>query len=386
MFGGTPAFDSPRHVGYPNVGDRDRLLMRINELLDRRRLSNHGPLVQEFEASVARLLGVKHCIAVANGTLGLEVAMRALDLKGEVIVPAFTFIATAHALQWQQITPVFCEVDATHNLDPAHVERLITPRTTGIVGVHLWGRGCNVEALTDIARRHGLKLLFDAAHAFACSSGGQMIGNFGDMEVFSFHATKFINTFEGGAVVTNDDGLAARVRRMTNFGFADYDVVDSVGTNGKMSEISAAMGLTSLESIDEFIGQNQVAYHHYRQVLADVPGLTVMAYDTAERSNYQYLVLEIDETVTSISRDHLMAMLHAEHVLAKRYFYPGCHRQAPYRTENNVSLPFTEALCQRVLILPTGPSLTDEDRLKIASLLRLAVANGPAVARQIQPG
>src|SRR6185369_3387994 len=205
------------------------------------------------EQRVAKMLGVRHCIAMCNATVALEITIRALGLTGEVLVPSFTFIATAHALQWQQIIPVFCDVDPeTHCLNPRSVEKMITPRTTGIIGVHLWGRGCDIGSLSEIARSNGLKLLFDAAHAFGCSYEGRMIGGFGDAEVFSFHATKFFNTFEGGAVTTNDDDLAEKIRLMKNFGFAGYDQVIYLGTNGKMSEVSAAMGLTSLESLDDF--------------------------------------------------------------------------------------------------------------------------------------
>lgn len=221
IFGGVPAFEESLHVGRPNIGKRERLLERINEMLDRRWLTNNSPFVRQFEQRIAEMLGVKHCVAMCNATVALEIAIRAAGLSGEVIVPSFTFIATAHALQWQEITPVFCDIDPhTHNLDPRRVEQMITPRTTGIIGVHVWGRACDVEALTDIAQCHHLKLLFDAAHAFGCSYKGRMIGNFGDVEVFSFHATKFFNTFEGGAVVTNDDDLANKIRLMKNFGFA----------------------------------------------------------------------------------------------------------------------------------------------------------------------
>ena len=175
-------------------------------MLDRRWLSNNGVFVRDFERQIADYLGVKHCIAVCNGTIALELAIRALELKGEVIIPSFTFIATAHALQWQEITPVFCDIDPkTHTLNPWRVESLITPRTSGIIGVHVWGQPCDVETLTEIANKHHLKLMFDASHAFGCSHGRTMIGNFGSAEVFSFHATKFINAFEGGAIVTNDD-------------------------------------------------------------------------------------------------------------------------------------------------------------------------------------
>jgi len=249
IWGNSSAFAKPLYVGRPNIGDRARLHERIDDMLDRRWLTNDGIYVQEFERRVADMLGVRHCIAMCNGTVALEIAIRATGLKGEVIVPSFTFIATAHALQWQEITPVFCDIDLeTGNIDPARVEELITPRTTGIIGVHLWGRPCKIEALEEIAQRHGLVLLFDAAHAFACSHRGEMIGRFGNAEVFSFHATKFINAFEGGAVATNDDDLAGNIRLMKNFGFAGFDNVIYIGTNGKMTEVCAAMGLTSIES------------------------------------------------------------------------------------------------------------------------------------------
>src|SRR5438128_1354253 len=218
IFGDLPAFAEKLHVGRPNIGNRERLLARINDLLDRRWLTNDGPYVQQLERNLADFLGVKHCIAMCNGTVALEIAIRALGLSGEVIVPSFTFIATAHALQWQEITPVFCDIDPSiHNIDPHSVEQMITPRTSGISGVHLWGRACDVLALTEIARRRNLKLLFDASHGLGCSHHGRMVGSFGNAEVFSFHATKFVNTLEGGAVVTNDDDLATKIRLMKNF-------------------------------------------------------------------------------------------------------------------------------------------------------------------------
>ena len=343
LFGAPPAFANRLHVGCPNIGDRQRLLTRINDILDRRWLTNNGTYVQEFESKLAELVGVKHCIAVCNATVALEIAVRALELRDEVIVPSFTFIATAHALQWQGITPVFCDVDPhTHNLDPGRVEELITSRTTGIIGVHLWGRACDVETLTEIAARRGLTLLFDAAHALGCSARGRMLGRFGQAEVFSFHATKICNTFEGGAVATDDDDLAVRLRLLTNFGFAGYDRVVSLGTNGKMSEVSAAMGLTSLESLDEFVAVNRRNYHQYRTELRELPGVQLLLYDESERATYQYVVIEIDESVTRLSRDQLLELLWAENVLARRYFYPGCHRMEPYRSAYPQGAPTLE--------------------------------------------
>src|ERR1044072_6934460 len=195
LFGGPIAFKEILHVGTPNVGDRSRLLERINDILDRRWLTNNGPYVQEFEHRIAQETGVKHCVAMANATIALEIVVRALDIRGEVIVPSLTFIATAHALWWQHIQPVFCDADAeSFTIDPERIEELLTDKTKAIIGVHLWGRPCRIDKLTELARRHNLKLIFDAAHAFGCSWSGKMIGSFGDAEVFSFHATKFLNT------------------------------------------------------------------------------------------------------------------------------------------------------------------------------------------------
>lgn len=377
ILGGHSAFPEPLHVGRPNIGNRATLLARINDMLDRRWLTNHGPFVQEFEQRIANFLGAKHCIAMCNATIALEIAIRALGLHGEVIVPSFTFVATAHALQWQEITPVFCDVDQiTHNLDPNKVEAMITPRTSGIIGVHVWGRPCAIEALGEIAERRHLKLMFDAAHAFGCSYRGRMIGNFGEAEVFSFHATKFFNTFEGGAVVTNDHELANRIRLMTNFGFAGYDNVIYVGTNGKMSEASAAMGLTGLDSLDEFIAANRRNYAAYRAGLRDVPGLQLIMYDEAERGNYQYVIVEVDEVAAGLSRDDLVNILQAENVLARRYFYPGCHQMEPYRSylpHAGLLLPETEKLTRRVMSLPTGTAVGPAEVETICAILQLVV-------------
>jgi len=387
VFGGLPAFPNKLYVGRPNIGNRDRLLARINDMLDRKWLSNNGKLVQEFEQHIAALLQVKHCVAMGSGTIALEIAIRALALKGEVIVPSFTFIATAHALQWQEITPVFCDIDPkTHCLDPEQIESMITPRTTGIIGVHLWGQPCNVDALHQIAHKHQLKLMFDASHAFGCSYQGQMIGNFGDAEVFSFHATKFINAFEGGAVVTNNDELAKKMRLMKNFGFTDYDKVTYIGTNGKMNEASAAMGLTSLESLIEFTTINDRNYRLYQSELTNIPGISVFTYSETEKSNYQYIVLEVDESVLQIGRDQLIKVLHAENVIARRYFYPGCHRMEPYRSyfpHAGLMLPETEKLTQKVLILPTGTSIGESEILGVCQIIRMVASHSRVVQEKL---
>jgi dTDP-4-amino-4,6-dideoxygalactose transaminase len=323
---------------------------------------------------------VKHCITMCNGTVALEIAIRALGLTGEVIVPSMTFIATVHALQWQEVRPIFCDIaPGEFHLDPAKVERLITPRTTGIIGVHLWGRPCEVEPLTEIAERWNLKLLFDAAHAFGCSHNGRMVGNFGDAEVFSFHATKCLNTFEGGAIVTNNDELAAKIRLMTNFGFGGTDKVIYIGTNGKMNEVSAAMGITSLDDFATFIDVNRRNYYIYVKELAGIRGLRLLMYDEKEKNNYHYIVLEMDEAVTGLSRDQLVDILRAENILARRYFYPGCHNMEPYRSYfplTSLWLQETEKMAKRVIVLPTGAAVHGEAIQIISQLVRLAVSHG----------
>jgi len=387
VLGGAPAFNQPLHVGRPNVGNVDRLFSRFREMLDRHWLTNAGPFALEFEQRLAEFTGAKHCIAMCNATVALEIAVRALDLKGEVIVPSFTFVATAHALQWQKITPVFCDIDPhTHNINPKKIESLITPRTTGILGVHLWGRPCSIDELQAIADRYRLKLLFDAAHDFGCRYNGKMIGQFGNAEVLSFHATKFINSAEGGAVVTNDDALAAKIRLMKNFGFSGYDNVIYIGINGKMNELSAAMGLTNLESLDEFAETNRLNFELYKKHLAGIPGLSLLNYDNVECPNYQYVVCQVEKSSAGLSRDQLIAVLHAENVLARRYFYPGVHRMEPYRSffpHAHLLLPDTEAVAQRVLVLPTGNSITQSQIGKVCEIIRYAVSHSAEVGRAL---
>jgi dTDP-4-amino-4,6-dideoxygalactose transaminase len=387
LLGGKPAFHEQVHVGRPNLGDRSSLLERINGMLDRRWLTNDGPLLKEFERRVAKVTGVAHCVAMCNATIALEIAIRALRMRGEVIVPAYTFIATAHALQWQEITPVFADMDPrTHNLAPEGIERLITPRTTGIIGVHVWGRACDTEAIEQIARRRSLRVMYDAAHAFGCSHQGRMIGGFGECEVFSFHATKFINSFEGGAVVTNNDALAAKMRLMRNFGFAGYDNVIYSGTNGKMTEVCAAMGLTSLEAIEEIIAVNRRNYDAYALGLRKVPGVRLIQYPAAERMNYQYVVVEVDPGEAPFNRDELVAVLHAENVLARKYFWPGCHRMEPYRSAcpgTGRFLPETEKVADRVIVLPTGTSVGEEEVQAICHLIELAARHAPEVRTRL---
>jgi dTDP-4-amino-4,6-dideoxygalactose transaminase/predicted SAM-dependent methyltransferase len=385
---GTPRFPKPLHVGRPNIGDKAQLTKRFEEIIDCRWFTNDGPVVQQFERKIAEITGVKNCVSICNATVALEIAIRALELRGEVIVPSYTFVATAHALQWQEITPVFADINPrTLNLDPACLERLVTPRTTGIIGVHLWGRPCDTNAIEQFARKHRLKALYDAAHAFGCSHEGKMIGNFGECEILSFHATKFINSFEGGAIVTNNDALAEKIRLMRNFGFAGFDRVTYLGTNGKMTEICAAMGLTSLESMDKVIRTNRENYEIYQNELEGVRGLTVLRYNPAEKSNYHYIVLEVDPFGSPLNRDELVDVLHADNILARKYFWPGCHRMEPYRSlfpNASLLLPNTESKSAQVMVLPTGQCVSRQDIIAICNILKSALEQSREVRRILE--
>ena len=385
ILGGTPAFDGPLHVGAPNQGNRDMFLSLVGEILDRNWLANNGPVVQEFERQVAEKCGVRHCVAMANGTIALQAAIRACRLTGEVIVPSFTFVATAHALSWQGLTPVFCDIcPQRHSIDPDAVARLVTDQTSAVMGVHLWGEPCDVDRLQHVADRHKLTLLFDAAHAFGSSYGGRPIGSFGRCEVLSFHATKFCQSGEGGAVVTNDDVLAAELKDIRNFGFHGSDHVKLIGINGKMSEVSAAMGLTSLASVERFIDVNQSNYECYQQHLKAVPGVRLYSFDTQQTRNFQYVVALVDSDVCGLTRDEIVCALHAENVMARRYFYPGVHRMEAYQQQ--CDLPHTDSVSAQVLVLPTGIQMTADAIAEVCRVVRQAcLAAGDvrtAIARQ----
>lgn len=379
FFGGNPLFETPVVVGRPNVPNRKAFLTRVEQILDRGMFSNDGPLVRSLEANVAELLEVEHVVAVSNGTVAIELAARAMGLGGNVIVPSFTYVATPHALSWHGIVPKFCDIDpSTHNLDPARVEDLIDGNTTAILGVHIWGRPCPVDELTAIARERDLGLIFDAAHALACSYRGSMIGGFGDVEILSFHATKFVSTFEGGALATNDAMIAAQARRMRDFGHDESRTVVQLGTNAKMSEISAAMGLTGLEDLAKLVAANHRVHATYSEELKDIPGVRLVDFDPDEEHNYQYVVIEIDEALYGLSREQLATILRAENIWPRHYFYPPCHLLVPYRG-SGLHLPNTEELSRRVMSLPGGASLGTDEVRSICGLISMLADQSQAI-------
>lgn len=379
-----PVFREPLHVGRPNIGDREQLREKIDDALNRRWLSS-GPLVRELEERVAALAGTAHCVATCNATVALQLAARATGVPpgAEVIVPAFTWVATPHALDWIGLTPVFCDIDEeSAGIDPAHAEKLIGPATGAILGVHAFGRPCPIDELTALADRHGLPLLFDAAHGLGSTHHGRPIGASGSAEVFSFHATKFINSFEGGALVTDDPEVARRARAMSNFGIGDDREVVSGGTNAKMSEGSAAMGLVSLERIDALIDHNTRNHRRYEHGLAGLSGVSVRQQAPGERANHQYVVIEVDQARAGVHADRVHAVLERHNVLSRRYFHPSCHQLAPYRDRPEVHaplpLPRSEALAERVLALPTGEVIGEEEIDGICRIVRWAVDTGGA--------
>lgn len=381
--GGQPRFAAPRHVGTPTIPDRERLHARLDEMLDARRLTNDGPFLKEFEARLSRLNGDVEVVAVCNATVGMQLLLKALDLRGEAILPSFTFIATAHACLWEGLEPVFVDVDpVTHTIDPACVARQVGDETALIVGVHLWGRTCRVRELEAIARDREVPLVFDAAHAIGCTYEGVPMGRLGTASIASFHGTKFVQSLEGGAIFTADRDLADRLRLLRNFGFQGFDNVVALGTNAKMNEMCAAVGLGSLEALDTLIATNRDNRAAYRRALEGLPGLALYEYDEREANNFQYLIVEVDPQACPFTRDELVAILQAENVIARRYFTPGCHRSMPYRARprrGTDRLAATERLCETLVALPTGAGVSHADIEEIGGILHTAFDTATAV-------
>lgn len=371
-----PAFKEPLHVGFPHTeaGIQEGFFHLMEKVFARAYLTNDGPFLRDLEEKIGHIHGVKHCVAVCNGTIGQMILLEALGIEGEVILPAFTFISTAHAVHWQKLRPVFCDISKdTLTIDVASAERSITSKTSAILGVHLFGNVCDVEGLTQLKQTYGIKLIFDAAHAFRCSLGDNYIGGFGEAEFFSFHATKFFSTFEGGAILTNDSCLAEKLKLLRNFGFQNIDLVGSLGINAKMSEPSAAMGLASLQVIEDRKKRLKKNYQLYREILSNIPGIHTVPIGQNGKSNYHYVVILIDKEDYGVSRDILYEVLWRENIFARRYFYPGCHRMEPYNTlwpNASERLPVTEDVIQRILCLPSNIAEPEADIATICDIIR----------------
>lgn len=385
ILGGDPRFGETLHVGRPNEGDRTAFLERVGDILDRNWLTNDGPVLREFEDRICASTGADHAIAVANGTLALALVVRAFDLRGEVIVPSYTFVGTAHAVRWEGLRPVFCDVEPDdHTASPASIRACVSEHTAAILPVHLWGNVCATAEIESLADELDVPVMYDAAHALACGHSGRSVGSFGVAEVFSFHATKFVHSLEGGAVVTSDADLAERLRSLRNFGFAGYDRVEALGLNAKMSEVSAAMGLSVFDRIDDIKERNRENRDAYRAGFEPIEGLTLTGTGRNTEHNLQYVVVEIDESALGVSRDLLVDALWAEGVRARRYFTPGCHRSSPYAEEwtNPVPLPVTEELCTTVMVLPTGLAVTPEIASDVCELIASIIDQADAVVAE----
>ncbi len=383
IFGGSPEFSRPLVVGRPNLCPPEVFAARAEAIMRTGMLSNHGPTVRAFEAELARRSGVRNCIVTCSATTALEIVIRAMDLRGEVVVPSFTFISPVHALRREGVTPVFCDVDPTHHcLDVREVEARLTPRTSAVLAVNLWGQACDVDALARLCRERGLRLIFDSAHAFGCAWRGTPLGGFGDAEVFSFHATKVLNAGEGGCILTRDDALAERCAPMINFGITDGDTVAMHGTNGKMQELAAALGLANLECIDDFLAANRANDAAYRRALQGARGIRILTRDPANESNLHYVVLELDEATIGADRNEILEVLASENIRARRYFFPGCHLAEPYRSDASTprpALPHTERLAREVLVMPTGMATAVADVERACEVLRFIVEHGAEV-------
>jgi len=392
ILGGIPVFAKPRHVGTPFIPPRELLHASLDEILDSHWLTNNGPFVCSLEDLLAKKHGVTHAVAMCNATIALQLLIRALGLKGEIIVPSFTFIATAHAATWERLEPRFVEISPeTHCIDPEAAAAAISKNTAALLGVNLWGQLCDVTRLGEIANDAGIPLILDSAQALGCKikhrSRDQPTAGGAVASVLSLHATKVVNSLEGGAILTNDEALADELRRLRNFGFAGYDKVVSLGTNAKLNEFSAAFAIRGLECLDNLIHHNRKIRKMYQESLADLPGVSFHDPPTSPTANHRYAVLMIDDTNCPLSRDELMSTLWAENVLARRYFYPGCHRMEPYASlpaSWQPRLPATEAVATSVLVLPASSAVSTEDVVLISQRIRQALQQHVDVRERLQ--
>ena len=349
-------FDEPIYVTRPLLPDLGEVHHAMERIWASKWLSNNGPEHQLFEEELGHRLKVPHVSLFNNGTIALLVATRCLACEGEVITTPFTFPATPHSLFWNGITPVFCDIEErSMTIDPDKIEGLVTPATSAILGVHVFGIPCRVEMIQDIAARHGLKVIYDAAHAFDAGIDGVGIGNFGDISMFSFHATKLFHTAEGGALAYRDRNLKQRIDLLKNFGIKNEDEVVLPGINGKMNELQAALGLINLRHLETERSRRRRIVDTYVNCLCDVEGVTLMELPANVRNSYQYFVIRIAEDTFGVSRDEVYKRLREYNVFARKYFYPLCSEYPCYRdlpSADPANLPVAQKVVSEVLCLP----------------------------------
>lgn len=373
----------PIYVTRPFLPPLEELLPSLEKIWERRILTNGGPFHAELETALADYLGVKCLSLFNNATIALITALQSLELQGEVITTPFSFVATAHSILWRGLKPVFVDIDEhTLNITPKAVEAAITPNTTAILPVHVYGTPCDVEGMADVARRHNLKILYDAAHAFNVKIRGTSVLGHGDLSVISFHATKIYNTFEGGAIITSDPEMKKKIDFLKNFGFAGEDTVLTSGINGKMNEFQAAVGLLQLKYIASIIEKRRVIDNWYRVHLHDVPGIRFVLQLPEVEHNYSYFPILVDERFPG-GRDGLYDTLRKHDIYARRYFYPLISDIPMYRSNPSSipsKLPTAHRVAAQVLCLPIYPELDIDTLERILAVITDAsrvVVTGP---------
>lgn len=354
----------------PNLEEFHDLL---KEIWKSKWITNNGRFHQQLEKELAAYLKIPYVSLFTNGTLPLITAFQALRISGEVITTPYSFVATTHALWWNGIKPVFVDIDPSNcGLDPAKIEAAITPKTTAIMPVHCYGKPCDIKGIQEVADKYGLKVIYDAAHAFGVEIKGESILNAGDISTLSFHATKVYNTIEGGAMVMHDEKTKQRIDYLKNFGFAGEITVVAPGINSKMDEVRAAYGILALKEVDEAIRKrNQVAIR-YREELKDVPGITYFEDMPGVRHNYSYFPIFVDAEKFGKTRDQLYEEMKVQNILSRRYFYPLISEFSTYRglpSAGKENLPNAHKLADSVLCLPMHHKLTEEDLIRITNVL-----------------
>lgn len=361
-------------VTQPCLPPLDEFIPYLQQIWDNKWLTNNGPLHQQLEKELAEYLGVKYISLFSNGTLALITALQALNVHREVITTPFSFIATTHALWWNKITPVFVDVEPDYyNLDPAKIEAAITPRTTAIMPVHVYGNPCKMDEIQKIADKHGLRVIYDACHAFGVKQNSVSVLNQGDLSVLSFHATKVYSTIEGGAIICDSAQMKHHIDNLKNFGFRGEIVVEEPGINAKLNEVQAAYGLLQLKYIDKFIERRKKITCTYRELLKDMPGVRFLPDMEGVQHGYSYFPIFVDEKEYGISRDNLYEKLKQNNIFCRRYFYPLISEFEPYHELSSSipsNLPIATKASREVLCLPIYVELTDNEINSIVNIIK----------------
>ncbi|WP_167616504.1 DegT/DnrJ/EryC1/StrS family aminotransferase [Maribellus sediminis] len=365
--------DNKIYVTQPTLPNLDEFSELLKDIWERKWLTNNGVYHQEFERKLAEYLGVPFISLFSNGTLALVSALQVLNIKGEVITTPYSFVATTHALWWNNIKPVFVDIEPEFcNLDPAKIEAAITPKTTAILPVHVYGNPCNMNAIQDIADRYGLKVIYDAAHAFGVKENGKSILNFGDLSVLSFHATKVFNTIEGGAIVCHDENTKKRIDYLKNFGFENETTVIAPGINAKMNELQAAYGLLQLKTVEDDILKRKEISEIYRNGLKEIKGIRFIDEPDNLYYNYAYFPIFIDEKEYGMSRDALYEKLKDNNIFGRRYFYPLISQFPTYKgldSANPENLLVAHKVANEVICLPIYPDMTNDNLILIIKFI-----------------